>query len=115
MCRYEALAAEPGNLSKVLSSFSQVVEGLGSSLAAGLGATCIVHIIAGILCFLGNSQQEIPGTNLSTFLNKIFRGKKKKGSETKCYRTKTPILTSNHRYVVFWASFVTLFFPLKDL
>lgn len=66
MFLYKPLATEPSNLSKALSYFSQVTEGLGRLLEAGLGGTCIVHIIAGILCFLDNSQQEIPGTNLST-------------------------------------------------
>jgi len=115
MLLYKPLAIEYSNLSKALSYVSQVIEGLGSLLEAGLGGTCIVHIIAGILCFLDNSQQEIPGANLSTFyFNKIFREKKRK--ESKSYRTKLPILTSNHSYVKFFcASFVILFFPLKDL
>lgn len=33
---------------------------------AGPGRASIVHIIAGIPCSLDISQQEIPGTNLST-------------------------------------------------
>lgn len=53
-------------------------------LQAGLGEICIVHIIAGILCFLNNSQQEIPGTNISTFFSLIkYLGKKKKGRRVK--------------------------------
>lgn len=67
MFLYKPLAAEPSNLSKALSYFSQVLEGLGRLLEAGLGGTCIVHIIAGILYFLDNSQQEILETNLSFF------------------------------------------------
>lgn len=71
MFLYKPLAAEPSNLSKALSNLSQHREGLGIMLQAGLGEICIVHIIAGILCFLNNSQQEIPGTNLSTFFSLI--------------------------------------------
>lgn len=79
MFLYKPLAVEPSNLSKAQSYFSQVIEGLGSLLEAGLGGTCIVHITAGILYFLDNSQQEIPGTNLSTFFFKIkYLGGKKR-------------------------------------
>lgn len=80
MFLYRPLATEPSNLSKALSNLSQLWEGFGIVLQAGLGEICIVHIIAGILCFLNNSQQEIPATNLSTFFffNKIFRGKKER-------------------------------------
>lgn len=119
MFLHKPLATEPSNLSKALSYLSQLREGLGIMLQAGLGEICIVHITAGILCFLNNSQQEIPGTNLSTFFSFIkYLGKKKKEgqeSETKPSRTKKAISTSNHKYVKFWASFVILFFPLKDL
>lgn len=80
MFLYKPLAVEPSNLSKALSYCSQVREGLGSLLEASPGGTCIVHITAGILCSLDKSQQEIPGTNLSTFLfNKIFRRGEEKG------------------------------------
>lgn len=64
---YTPLAMEPSNLSKALSYCSQIRGEFGSLLKAGLGGACIVHVIAGALCFLGNGQQEIPGTKLSTF------------------------------------------------
>lgn len=109
MFLYKPLATEPSNLSKVLSYLSQLWEGLGIVLQAGLGEICIVHIIAGILCFLNNSQQEIPGTNLSTFFSLIkYLGEKNKEgqeSETRPYRTKKAISTSNHRYVKFLCDF----------
>lgn len=82
MFLYKPLSMEPSNLSKALSNLSQLWEGLGIVLQAGLGEICIVHIIAGILCFLNNSQQEIPGTNISTFFSLIkYLGKKKKVGE----------------------------------
>lgn len=108
------LAVEHSSLPKALSYFTQVIGGLGSFLQAGLGGTCIVHIIAGILCFLDNSQQEIPGTNLSTVFFPYYyylkKKKRKKESETKSHRTKKPILTPNHRYVRFGASFADFIF-----
>lgn len=85
MFLHKPLATEPSNLSKALSYLSQLREGLGIMLQAGLGEICIVHITAGILCFLNNSQQEIPGTNLSTFFSfiKYLGKKKKKGKRVK--------------------------------
>lgn len=78
---YKRLGMEPSSLYTALSYFSQVLGEFRSLLEAGPGGTCIVHIIAGILCFLDIGQQEIPGTNLSTqfyfFLIFIFREKEK--------------------------------------